>query len=493
MSLTENTEILKELNNIEELFERGQQRGDFLNPRAFIIKSEYDLIQNKEVVLNAIEKWKSIHPLLNVRIIKKDDENGKTKYFKIFDGKKCFNDIKFLRYQTENPNELSDCWKLFFENELTVNFEAEKSIWRLFFIQLSSPNEYCVLFNIHHSITDGRNAYAVVQELLKIIEDYFEHGQTQIKNEQSDFEINFDIKSQLIENQNGSNDMPPPDMQPEDVIKEYMKPVNTENSFSDEYSSYNGHFVEDNNKELIKASDIIENRPKHYCRLKWINISNEDFVYLTLKCKEKAIKLTGFFELVTALAMYRALLKHSNESGLKLKINYGVTVNMRPFFNPKFEYTTMGDLMTAFMADLVFETDNLKREEFWSQAKTCTTRLHTYLDNKQFLDKKAVEMMEKSFEFLDIYNMKDVISFYALTNIGKVEPCMKSSYGKIKIEKYYSSCSFTSVPTFNAAFISICSIENSLLWAISYNNFYLKNELIQDWVNEIHALIRQFI
>jgi hypothetical protein len=287
--------------------------------------------------------------------------------------------------------------------------------------------------------------------------------------------------------------MPPLDLEPQSIIQEFMKPSNEENSFSDEFDSYTGHFIDDNNEESAKASEIIENRPKHYCRLKWVDISNEDFVYLTMKCKEHGIKLTGFFELVTALALYRALFKHSNETNLKLKVNYGVTVNMRPFFNPKFEYTTMGDLMTAFMADLNFETNNLNREEFWSLAKTCTTRLHYYLDNKLFLDKKIVEMMEKAFEFIDFHNMKDVISFYALTNIGKVEPYNKSSYGKIRIEKYYSSCSFTKIPTFNAAFISICSIENSLLWGISYNSFYLKNELVQDWINEIQALVRQFV
>lgn len=476
-----------EIPSLAKIFDRNQLKGDCLIPRVFIIKSEFDLFEYKKEIIMAIEKWTSIHPLLNTKFTKIDNEidDSQSKLFYLFNQKfDLERNIKFLRFDKEDE----DCWKYLIEYEKSRPFDSKNGpLWRIYFIDLNFQN-YAIVTNTHHGITDGLNSFRIYQQLLKIIEDYCIFKDSSVNNSEWNYEHKFPNDPRFLKLPKMSSlsfeRVPQIDIViPESIRAEYI----------DYKMVKDGKFIDDQGRLFISTEEILQMCINNLSQFEIIDISSEDFSQLLTKCKENETKLTGCLEALLTFGFYDALQKHSNSKSIEFDFRYHTTINTRPYLDPKLKPETMGLWIAGFESSVRLDS-NIKTQNFWCIAKENTRRLHTYLMNKQFFNEKEREEEERHYQkILDGCTVTDVHNVFLLTNIGKQDSTSKDSQGKIKINKFYSSESFTIDSDFCSVFTSCCSIEDQLLWGFSYNRRLYKQAFIRDWIQSIQSYLKSLL
>lgn len=465
---------MRELSTIQSLFTKEQSYGDSIYPKVFIIQSQIDLFEFKHEIFQAIRKWLSLHPLLNTRI-KTEDNN----LFFEFDFEICnmLNNIKFLKYSNQSIEERANCWKYLLEYELSNKFDLNGPIWRLYIIELGI-SEYALVFNPHHSITDCRNVFEIIKELLKIIEDYCVFGQSFVENKQFLFEyrlpFDMDLKYKSLKLSFKEIDLPFKSI----LIPDYLKPTDSTLKVD-----IKGEFFDENCNLFIKAEDLVKKREASLSRIKFFDISKEDFSKIIQKCQSYRVKLTGYFETLIALSwLQTTALFSKNEQLNSSNIKYMVTANMRPFMDPPLEYSTMGTYAPALLFNIEFDKNNITREEFWKKAKNSSKNLHEFLDHRIFFTPEFLTEREKLMRLMmSDFHLGGIAFYYIITNVGK----MTSNEGKIKIIKFYTMSSFVKETELNAIFYNLCTVDGTLCWSISYNSALLKGEVIENLIEQI--------
>lgn len=476
---------LRELNSIQIIFDRLQKNGDNLFPKVSIIDSQIDFFKHKDKVLEAIHFWINIHPLLNSRIVAKNDKS----YFE-FDNQmnKNLNNVRFLRYISQNVDKLDIGWQLLVEHELSNSFISQTGpLWRLYIIKIKL-NKYAFVLNFHHALTDGRNTLALFQQLLKIIENYCIDGKTNIKNDQSAFEFAFPNDYSL----RFKNDKLNLDCINESyhsvIIPDAIKP--SKNKKIEFNIDFNDKFVDENGNLFIESSKIRSKRDKNFTKIVFFHISKEDFLLITQECKTKGIKLTGFFEVICAIAWYKTLKKFTNASIISLK--YDVTISMRPYLNPPLDNHTLG--VYAPSKTIKYELNNDSEiENIWNLARKRTHELHSFIKSNQFFSDNYQMERERWFQaLLNGKQVNDIEIFYYLTNLGKIDN-NEYKFTQIKIENYYCISSFIKDSHTHGAFYSFLSCNENLSWSLSYNSSLFKNEFIQDLVECTNSYIKKIL
>lgn len=91
------------------------------------------------------------------------------------------------QYKNKNDFEKSrlEAWKILYENEFNkfapLNYSQDNDedlLWRLSLINLVEENDrqsfaYCMILTIHHGITDARNTFSLMLQLLELIQSEF--------------------------------------------------------------------------------------------------------------------------------------------------------------------------------------------------------------------------------------------------------------------------------------------------------------------------------
>jgi hypothetical protein len=476
----------KKLSSLATLFEKTQSKGDCLFPRVFLFESEFDLFQNKVNVYRAIEKWKSIHPLLNARLVVKKTENNDMPIL-YYDFNQKFDtevNVNFLRFDS-NEN---DCWKYIIEYEQSRPFQSQTGpLWRLHFIELNA-HHYALVSNTHHAITDGKNSFVIHQELFKIIEDFFIFAESIAKNQEIEFEYGLSSDPRFTDLPNSIKlhikDNPQSDL----FIPELLKPNSLNVSITRQ-----GKFFKQNGEVFVTVEEITKNRSRSLSQFEIIHISSEEFTELMLKCKKNDVKLTGCLETLLTLGFYEALKKHANDDLFEYDLRYHTTINTRPYLNPKLEFSTMG-VWIAGIEPLIKLNKEINVDNFWSIANENSFRLHEYIKQRGFFSKKDQEEEEKYYQkVLRGFTVKDVHNMFVFTNIGKVDSYARSSKGKIKLLEFYSTESFVLESDFCSAFTSCCSIDGRLYWGFSYNRILFKESFIKDWIFFIQSIVTRLV
>jgi hypothetical protein len=483
--MTSNNYLYRELNTLEIIFENGQKNGRFICPHAFIIQSQIDLYEYQNIVQRAILEWMKLHPLLNSNIITKN-----SKLFFKFNPEVTDShliNVVFLNF-CDFEKKTGDCWRSIHEFELSNRFNSsEELLWRIYFIKLSDI-KYCILLNMNHATTDGKNSYAIIQELLKIIEDLYDSNNT-IKKNEKEYEINYPNDPRFIKI-------------PFDFFKETNEKKILKQLIIPEYLK-DGRTVGNKNQQVtwnFQHKDFLDLRnkmptwhEKTFGKVEYFEIPNDVYLKLVKKSKLMSVKLTSCFETLIALAWYRTIKKNSGAHDLNFNVKYSITVNTRPHLEKKLDYKTMGAWIAYYLSNLDF-TSELAKEDFWQIARKKCVELHDFLNEKSFLNKEnLLENYKFSLMLEDSIIIHDLLSHYSITNIGKLTDCHQDAKGKIIINQYYTSTSFTEKEIYNAAFHSICTINKTVYWSITYNSFYLKNEVILDWISLIHEIIHEII
>ena len=126
----ESEKILRKLGIVELIYERELEHKSSILPTAIIIDSKYDLFSNISIFEKAMHIWKTLHPLLRVKIAVDKQFEGqeftKELYFELVDEKKLMSNdnIEYLRLKvpssSDDENKSRNPWELLFEREPNI-------------------------------------------------------------------------------------------------------------------------------------------------------------------------------------------------------------------------------------------------------------------------------------------------------------------------------------------------------------------------------------
>ena len=167
---------LRKLGQNEKIFHGTPTNGGSYIFRAALVTSQIDLYKNINVVREAIDQWKLLHPLLRARVLPR----GPDKFFTFATDEKIrsLENVKFLVYRSNAPTVCDEVWKFVVEKETTQGMDGENGLlWRLTFLQLRNKStgefQYAIIIAFDHSIMDGRSSFGSLLELMSIIEGVY--------------------------------------------------------------------------------------------------------------------------------------------------------------------------------------------------------------------------------------------------------------------------------------------------------------------------------
>lgn len=469
--MTSNEDVLRELNSLEIIFENGQRIGRFICPKVFIIESHIEINEHQDIVKKAILEWMKQHPLLNSYIIERDSKLFFKFNLDIIDD--SLKNVIFLNFSDTYCDNVN-CWRSLHEFELSNKFNSSyELLWRIYFIKLSDI-KYCILLNLNHAISDGKNSYAIIQELLGIIEDLYD-SKSIIENKDKQYELDYPCDPRFIQVPADFNQITNEKKVITDIIiPKYLKEVNLD-------------FLK---KDSFLTHDKINT---NFGRIEYFQIQSKIYLKFLEKSKEMSVKLTSCFETVIALAWYKTIRKYSNDDVNSVNVKYSVTINTRQFLEQKLDIKTMGSWVAYHLSNLEL-TNQIKKQEFWNIARSKSQELDNFLREKSFFNEER--LLENHKFYFNLENnllIRDLLSYYSITNIGKLTGHQQDAKGKITINQYYSSTSFAKNEIYNAAYHSICTIDDTIYCSITYNTYYLKHEVVLDWISLIQETIKEII
>lgn len=517
-----NASIVRKMTGHETGLNIEQHKGRFINPRIFILDSLINLFKYKTDLLNAISLWMQIHPLLQSKIKtlqvydKRNNEFLECGYFERASEEKIksHDNVIFLRFKSIKKFDSDKIWKLLLENELISPLDAINGLlWRIKLIELDSSTntsdlqvfKYGLIFTAHHSITDGRNAFAIILELIELIEHVYIKKINKINEESikiAIYETNFENDPRNVTKHEECYFGYSNDVQEDIIMPDCLKPNDKSENVSKDDDNVNYQdsiYVDDNEVVYITANDIIRKRENHYCGFRIMCFNEENFLKLLTKCKQNKVKITGCLEVIISIALYKTLQFFSNECNKVETLKYKVTINLRNHFDPPIDIRVMGLWIYSFKSKISLKNLNLDENNFWKitiwKLINCQCDiLHEFLESKIFIKEEFLRDNEdKIYKSMKGYRVKDVGSYFALTNIGQMESKPKKSFDCIKINEYYSVLSFLEDDFAQASFNSMCTIHNNLYWALSYNKKYFKEDVIDYWCKMIIDVFEKLI
>lgn len=478
--------ILREQYSEEALFYHFSKRGDMVNAKTFIIETTFNLYEYTESVKESILHWIKIHPCLSAHI-QEIEKNGLSSLFYVRasqDLVDSLSNVFLLRFKTLNgtSNDLNnECWHLILQKELNYIFKTESELlWRLIILQLSEF-KYAITLNIYHGVSDGSNSFAIIEELLSIIEtSIFSSLQepTSDRIKFRDYEINYPNDPRQGANlQNYIWTATEP--QKMIIVPDYFK--FPQNEYENEalvdgvYETIDGIFYADykNLTETIKSSNTGHLKAK---------IDNQVFKKLVNKCKQNQVKLNALFEMICCLSFKK--LYNQNEN-----IVYNVTINARPHLPiPIPNYVMSVWVLHGYSAN---EEGSLEEYEnfsnnFWDNVCKKSRNLHEFIHD---LKQTKLSKPENIWKFIEMdkqgYRVNDVFRHFALTNLGN----QKSSNGKLKIKEYYTGVSFNPSSYIQIGIAGTCSIDLNSYWTFSYNRSLIKDSLAKKFLDFVLEFI----
>jgi hypothetical protein len=489
MSQEINSKILRKLGAAEVVYDYELKLKGCVLPFTMILSSEIDLFAQKSLIDDSLRKWKELHPFLNAKIVNLDSENpndenrfSQERYFALMDPELSNNleNISYLRLESNSNKELSNqkIINLLHERELNIKPVNSKTgpLWRLGIYELERAKQYTLILNIHHAIVDGRNALAIMEQLVNLIDKAINNDQSSIRYES--YEISSSIEEKLFNND-------------EKLIKD-VKPAYSEFEPSPDskipaFLAPNKESPHNNLVYEVKFTYLFEkanrNQPLVLSRKdkdsEWFSafttFSFDKVDKLTSKCRKFGAKLTGCLNLVSALATMHLYKSHSEkiDSSLYEKVNYHYLVNLRPFLgldNLKMGYWPVvqnGKLSTE-NKKLDLGNDQWYRREFWDLVKYESDLIHTRLSNEEHIESAKLDA-----QLLDLINDKNFkfeqggSVHFALSNLGPFKPVETKS---LHIKEFYYNTSTAPNRWSAVMFHGLSTVENTLCWSFGYNS-----------------------
>jgi len=456
----------------------ASERGSFNNlVNCLIVTSKIDLNANPSLIKRAIEEWKRLHPLLNAKI-EKNDEQGQFLFVLAQDEKlqDSMHNVKLLSFEDDSSELTSTICHLLFELETTMNLNVfEELLWRIKFFKLNEGIEkecavfkYAVIFTIHHCITDRRNKYMNLLELLSIIEQM--HDGKYVQKPKYDLIDSLEVIFK--------------DVQVKDLNywkQEELKFPSKPNIFKtnpephrnlDALQTHVGKFILTNeNEKYISLQELIDKTQKNLTKCKTMCIKDSLFLSFVNKCKENDIKLNGVLNALICLAIKKFYLEQNEPLDEMAYIN---SIDLRQFTGNKDKFRTFSYMANSIIRQTVLKSNDLDEslQNFWSFAKQESINLHQRLDNNEYTVRVQWSMLSK---FTDDM----LFSHYFFANLGalpsKFESTAESDSIRVK-ESYelYNVGPYKAVP-FD---LNAISIDNRLYLTFIYDSYFASHDVI---------------
>lgn len=115
-------------------------RENIVFTNTFIVNSQIDFNNQKDLVLKSVSKWKNENPILRCRISthsNRNDENSSEYFYEIADELLIRNNVLFLQFKNNSDKDLqSEALKLMSQSESLGEFIGQNNLlWRLLFIR----------------------------------------------------------------------------------------------------------------------------------------------------------------------------------------------------------------------------------------------------------------------------------------------------------------------------------------------------------------------
>jgi hypothetical protein len=491
--------IMRKMGAAEVLYDHEVSIGNLFLVHSFKIQTKINFIENRELVVNAINYWKQINPLLNSKIltVDKDECFATEKYFVYADESKintCDNLKMYSLKNIERSGDPDQYWSLLYEYEMNKPFVDTETglLWRVMFIQ-NDPSEqenftYWIIFTAHHAIVDARNVFVLHQELFEIIED-LKNGVFEIKPTKC---LQPSIEEKLFENDEAKlRDIK---LTPNKIFTEFSKipkSFGTNREFiSDSSLTQEGEFLDKKNNEMLKIKDLVTKRNLDFITLSKVFVVKKDiFSRLMKKCKTMQAKLTGCLHVITAMAtqnLYKALVP--DESAMYETIQYQLVINLRPFLQPPLDNSATG-YWAIILAGLLSSTD--LQNDFWHAAKLESDLIHERIGQNEHFE-------SSKFDTLLLDQMKSGATYedgggyhFALSNLGNMGA--NPSDKQIKIVEHHFGLSFLEKRWVTVIFHGITTIDDELFWSITYNSKLIREDIVDTLVKNINKIILEII
>jgi len=169
------SKLIRKLGLGEAFFDNEALQGNMIQTRALMteVSKEHDI--DMPVLNKAIEIWVKRHPILQAKIRRTLDEathKPKTSLPKYL----VYLDKPIVEYSNVELVEIGDeaTWTEFFKQEIKTSLDLENGpLWKMKEVKVKNnegpKNKYIFLFKTNHAISDGRNGFLVVVQLLNIL------------------------------------------------------------------------------------------------------------------------------------------------------------------------------------------------------------------------------------------------------------------------------------------------------------------------------------
>lgn len=174
-------EISRKLSPSELVYDFEHINKWHIFSNALRFRTTHDLTLSNEMIRQCLLDWCKLNPFLRTKILTSSTDSKSFSLDRKFVLLKSLDRIDVMK-NVEIYRHVN--WKSFYEREFNrqspLNYDPDNDdhlLWRLILIKMNErsndsqqKHEFCLIFTIHHGITDGRNAFFIMLELLKLIE-----------------------------------------------------------------------------------------------------------------------------------------------------------------------------------------------------------------------------------------------------------------------------------------------------------------------------------
>lgn len=520
---------------IERYFHDEIEIGSSINASTILLSSQIDIFNNVSLFNTAVKLWKRTQPFLRSKVIhlKETDvhntekicnQNGccssdtpSSKYFAFVNesdsglDEPLLPNVQYLNFKSSSSADsildVKDLWKLLIEREFTIPIDWENGpMWRLNLINLGKENNvynYCLIISLTHAIFDGSSAFVSLVGLFMIFEALCTQ-QLHSNSEVPDAKVIRPVEefaNEYILKKSESNEtlaeykkidgfkQPTQLLVCQEVERKQYIPVTNLDEFI-ELSSTNsetGFYSAIDNKLIVKLDNLLEISKSSVTKFYFNKLDGSKFKQFLQLCKTKSCKLTGVFNTMFILAwrmVYKKFIEEtSNESDVLLreKIHYLTIVNLRSFLK-EIEMDSLiwfcNNLYSTYDKEFNTNEHDFWHTKFWNFSKQESEMFHDRLKRgEQFKLLEQSKPMEKD----------ETRLHYGLSNL--VVPAQLTKEIKLfQINDLYTLTSYRRNWTNDFSYNNIISIEETMCWTLSYNSYFLKNEVAEYFIQSVLSI-----
>ena len=185
-----NEKILRKLGASELIYDYELTNKCHILVASMRFTSKFDFFMDTKLVESSLHAWKLLNPFLRAKIVaqghratQQDVFFASDRYFLLSTEKTPgLDNVGFYRAEYDRDaitdKQLAFFARLLYEREFNNDpfDQTDELLWRLIFVELKRDHKtkefsYLLTFNVHHGITDANNVFAILCQLLKIMED----------------------------------------------------------------------------------------------------------------------------------------------------------------------------------------------------------------------------------------------------------------------------------------------------------------------------------